>query len=352
MTSRLNNVAQKVDILEHQSGVRDDFMRCLAYHSIDTEARARRNNLIFYGLADLHNEDTYQLLTDFFEDYLDLDLNEFNVQRVHRLGSLRRARSFTQTTRRPIIAAFLDYRDTEFILSKVGLLKYTNFAIDRDYPKEIAMARKRLWGKFKAEKQKTSDVKIIYPAKLIVNGVTVQDEFPDWYKYMSMDRCGLLKSHQSSAELGISAPNQSVFSVSTEIDEHSVNTGEMQISREDRSTRPPERYESLVTSDGPHTTALPVQVSKSQVDTSYELRVPVPMASVNTGTLQGQTYNIGTNSQAHVNKHTHNCEVFGGDRRLNTSEVIRSSAFINISRSNVTADNKDNSTKPPSVERL
>lgn len=127
-------------------------MKQLAYHSIDTEARSRRNNLIFYGLADVRAENTYELLSQFCSDHLDFDLGDYFVQRVHRLGSLRRASGITQTPRRPIIVAFRDFGDTEFILQQARKLKHTRYSIDRDYPKEIASARKRLWGRYRNER--------------------------------------------------------------------------------------------------------------------------------------------------------------------------------------------------------
>ena len=87
------------------------YLKKLACHSIDIEARSRRNNRIFYGLADLRDGDTYGLLSQFLYDTMDIDLDSMCVQRVHRLGSMVKARRTSQTPRRPIIAAFRDYRD-------------------------------------------------------------------------------------------------------------------------------------------------------------------------------------------------------------------------------------------------
>ena len=115
MAARLNNSEQKLHKFENKLNSNTAYLKQLAYHSIDVEARSRRNNLIFYGLADCGNEDTYEILYEFFEFHLNIDLHEMCVQRVHRLGSINRARATSQTPRRPIIAAFRDYRDTEYI---------------------------------------------------------------------------------------------------------------------------------------------------------------------------------------------------------------------------------------------
>jgi hypothetical protein len=153
LTSAMNSSFKRIEQLEREKSVSDVYMKMIAYHSIDLEARSRRCNLIFYGLADLNNENTYDVLSDFFNDYLDLDLNDYYVQRVHRLGSLGRARALSQIPRRPIIVAFRDFPDTDFILNRASMLKGTRFGIDRDYPKEISNARKRLLPAYREERK-------------------------------------------------------------------------------------------------------------------------------------------------------------------------------------------------------
>lgn len=90
LNANLNSTVKRVEQLEKGKSVSDVYIKMLLYHSIDLEACSRISNLMFYGLADLSNEDTYQVLTDFFSDYLELDLNDFFIQRVHRIGSLHR----------------------------------------------------------------------------------------------------------------------------------------------------------------------------------------------------------------------------------------------------------------------
>lgn len=119
------------------------YLKQLAYHAIDQSSRSRRNNLIFYGLADARNENIYEVMSDYMFDRLDIDLTKMCIQRIHRLGSISRVRALTQTPRRPIIIAFRDYCDTEYIMENVQKLYGTKFGIDRDYPKEIAAARKK-----------------------------------------------------------------------------------------------------------------------------------------------------------------------------------------------------------------
>jgi hypothetical protein len=113
------------------------------------------------------------------------------IARAHRLGARKQGTNFHK---RPIIANFRDYGDVELILSKAKRLKsFPGFSIDCDYPKEIQAARARLWPLFKTERSKSSNVKILYPAKIISDGYIIKDEFPNWNYYISYDRMADIK---------------------------------------------------------------------------------------------------------------------------------------------------------------
>ena len=177
-------------------------LNILAYKSIDSEARQRRNNLIFWGIPENLAEDPAVVLSEFMSDKLDLDPVAICVQRVHRLGKLRQPRrqGFGRPTvnYRPLIAAFRDYQDVELILSNASKLKGSSFSINKDYPREIVDARKILFRKkreIKSEKP-DSNVTIKYPAKLVVDGLTVKDMFPDWFPTLKKSR--LFTAQESS----------------------------------------------------------------------------------------------------------------------------------------------------------
>jgi len=116
-----------------------DFMKSLAYKSIDIEARSRRNNLIFRGFSENRGENCFQLIRDFLSNHLDMDPRDLYLARAHRLG---RPDTTKQFQRRPIIVLFRDYDDIETIMGRVKMLKGTSFSIDFDFPKEIADARR------------------------------------------------------------------------------------------------------------------------------------------------------------------------------------------------------------------
>ena len=51
-------------------------LKTLAYKSIDLEARSRRNNLIFWGLAENVRENCFAVIRDFIKNELDLDADK------------------------------------------------------------------------------------------------------------------------------------------------------------------------------------------------------------------------------------------------------------------------------------
>ena len=143
------------------------------------EARSRRNNLIFWGLSENYGENCFAIIREHISHHLGLDAGNMYLARAHRLGQRKIG---IRNPKRPIIVNFRDFCDTDMIMSKANMLKGTPFSICYDLPKEINEARKKLWDEVKSIKSKrpSARVQIVYPAKLVVEGKIVRDEFPDW----------------------------------------------------------------------------------------------------------------------------------------------------------------------------
>ncbi|KAH3689284.1 hypothetical protein DPMN_194175 [Dreissena polymorpha] len=96
-----------------------------------------------------------------------------------------------------MIVRFRDYIDTETILARAYKLKRSPFGIDRQYPMEIARARKELYQSHEAVqgRQLYQRVQIKYQARLYINDRMVRDMFPEWYSILATDR---LKQCQTS----------------------------------------------------------------------------------------------------------------------------------------------------------
>ena len=190
-TERLLKGERVVNELRNTSHVNRDRINMLAYKSIDSEARQRRNNLLFWGVPETLGEDCIALVKDFLSDKLHLDHDKIFIQRAHRLGKLKqRSHRGGQPKHRPIIAAFRDYPDVELILSNADKLGGTSCGINRDYPQEIVNARKPLFREKKALKLKhpTASISVQFPAKLVKDGRVIRDMFPEWHTVLKRDR--------------------------------------------------------------------------------------------------------------------------------------------------------------------
>ena len=163
----------------------DAHIKLLEYRSIDNKARNRRRNLIFKGIGDYGIiENCFELIQDFINDKLKIPA-EMYIERVHRLGRPRP----NQTKPHPIIA-FRDFGDTELVLERAPNLRGTHYLVTHDFPKEISDARNTLWPEYRKahENPSSNHVSIRFHARLVVDGVTIQDMFPGWYKVMNGSR--------------------------------------------------------------------------------------------------------------------------------------------------------------------
>ncbi len=161
-----------------------DMLRLLSYKSIDLEARSRRQNLIFRNIVYRRGDNCFDLVREFLDSMLNVDGNNMYLERAHLFGPVNKR----NPSRRDIIVSFRDCHDTTTIMNGVGNLRDTPYFIDRDYPKEIVDARKRIWPKYKAARaesiQTRATVRIQFPAKLVVDGRVIHDEFPYWSETM------------------------------------------------------------------------------------------------------------------------------------------------------------------------
>lgn len=118
----------------------------------------------------------------------ELDIKQMmDIERADRLGG---ARNDQAGQKRPIIVRFLNNYDTEMILQSAYTLSGTPFGVDRDYPREIAEARKRLFQVTDARyaREDRFNVQIRYPARLYVKGRLVKDCSPDWFTLLKESR--------------------------------------------------------------------------------------------------------------------------------------------------------------------
>ncbi|MCG7869107.1 MAG: hypothetical protein JAY74_22405, partial [Candidatus Thiodiazotropha taylori] len=191
------NINSRVSAIENVVKSQNDRLKLLEYRSLDIEARSRRRNLLFKGITENRRENCFEVIRDFMRLHLRIDTDMY-LERAHRLGR------FSINKTRPIIVAFRDFCDTEDILRATSVLKGSNYGVSRDYPNEIAKARQSLWIQFKDLRGNNPNKKVSlgYPAKIVIDGDTVVDKFPDWFPVLNGSRvsCTPCNQNQSSRQ--------------------------------------------------------------------------------------------------------------------------------------------------------
>ncbi|XP_077483861.1 uncharacterized protein LOC144093959 [Amblyomma americanum] len=134
------NVSDAVSVqkTEHSSGFYDD------------EDRHRRDNLIFYGVADSWSETSTQAeqkVRSLLLDHLSMQLSEDDILRAQRLGP------FVADRCRLIVVKFAPSKVRDNILSQRSKLKGTGVSLQEDFCKAVRQARKKLFDFGKASGQ-------------------------------------------------------------------------------------------------------------------------------------------------------------------------------------------------------
>ncbi|XP_049274313.1 uncharacterized protein LOC125759499 [Rhipicephalus sanguineus] len=139
----------------------------------DSEDRARRSNLLFFGLKDSANEtwaQSEQSAIDVCSENLGVPITPKDIERAHRIGR------FTPAKTRPIFVRFANWKDKDRVLSCSKNLRGYPYSISEDFSPGTRLARKKLAEFAKAKNKPT---KLRYN-KLVIDGVTyVYDEISE-----------------------------------------------------------------------------------------------------------------------------------------------------------------------------
>ena len=101
----------------------------------DLEDRSRRNNLVFYNIAEPESpgrENCEEIITKIIENRSIFDNYEVPIDRAHRIG---RKKEGPDAKPRPIIVRFTYYKDKEAIISNGRNFKNSGVAVSADYSK-------------------------------------------------------------------------------------------------------------------------------------------------------------------------------------------------------------------------
>ena len=128
-------------------------------------------------------------------------------------------RSSVRGKTRPIFVTFEHFNDVQLIISRARRLKGSNYSINKDFPPEIASARKTLWPTFKSIKQRYPDSRTVlaYPAKVIRDGDVVLDRFPDWDDVMNHSNISKQKTADSLSRARSNTPDKQNESMNSHV---------------------------------------------------------------------------------------------------------------------------------------
>lgn len=344
-------VNMRVDRLDTRSDVHSKMLKLLAYKSIDNEARSRRNNLIFRGITESADGragpvSCIETIKCFLEGEMGYEnISNLPIERAHRLG--QRGYYVRGQYTRPIIVAFRDFTDTEEIFSNSYRLRQTAYSIVRDYPKEIADARKRLYPKFKAARDERKKPVLKYPARLVIDGETVDDMFPDWYDTMRLDRMNMC--HKLSAE----PRDRNIYSTST-VNDNPPDRDGVVIPRPGTSTMTPTtappNSPPTIPGNGPLPGSAWEQVMNSQQQSLSAMPSGQPRASK-------QSPRAPTTTDSHPPDSPMTTNTSFGNQQSSATYIVADRSFadvVNRSGSTISGDRTANSPsilQPPPTHR-
>lgn len=158
LTKDISNILTRLETVEKRTSIIDNIQRELTATSQltrqvqgdmlglrarldEAEDRSRRDNLVFFGIADNASETTQQTeetILSLFRQSLDLTLSGDNVARAHRIGR------FSTNKVRPIIVKFSTYKTKEMVLSKRHMLKGSKVVMREDFSANTRRTRAML----------------------------------------------------------------------------------------------------------------------------------------------------------------------------------------------------------------
>lgn len=137
----------------------------------DLENRSRRSNVLFFGVTDTDESETWEcserLVTEFCSNRLGITVS--SIARAHRLGG------FSSAKKRPIIAKFYNDKDVELVLGQGLKLKNTPFSISRDYSEAVRDKRRKLLQFSKTIKKDGDRVRVAFNKLFVNNDLYIWD---------------------------------------------------------------------------------------------------------------------------------------------------------------------------------
>lgn len=133
------------------------------------ENQSRRNNLRIDGIKENPMEtwsQTEAKVRDLIKTSLSLDPTKIEIERAHRTGRSQDTENQGQRPR-TVVVKFMRFKDREDIRNSSKKLKGSGVFISEDFSTRVIQARKELWPKVKAEREKGNYAYLSYD-KIVV----------------------------------------------------------------------------------------------------------------------------------------------------------------------------------------
>ena len=117
----------KAEFQKHNTKQNDEISK-LHDKCDELEQYSKRNCLVVHGLAEYQNENTDLMIKNFLWDMLEVDVDEMDIDRSHRLKRANDLNS-VYVNPRPVIIKFVQHNLKQYVYSEKRKLKGTKFLI-------------------------------------------------------------------------------------------------------------------------------------------------------------------------------------------------------------------------------
>ena len=147
-----------IGLLDTELKASEQENRVLKEQLLQQESYTRRDNLLFLGIQEQHNENSEETVRTLLRSSLGLSdetVKTILISRCHRVGKKKSSHP------RPIIARFLIHSQKMWVWQKRFTLKETPYLIKEDFPREIQNRRKLMLPLYNEAKRRDRTTKIV-----------------------------------------------------------------------------------------------------------------------------------------------------------------------------------------------
>ena len=164
--AEVTTLRHKLEQLEVKSTTLENKVKECERALIENENYSRRENLVFYGIQENHNEVPTEVIKDVFTKMGIEEVAGVRIQRCHRLNA-------QHITPRPMIVRFQWFQDRQNVWQKRRNLKGSKISVSENFHPQVEANRRKLFPIFKAAKHIPGITKaFLVKDRLVINSAT------------------------------------------------------------------------------------------------------------------------------------------------------------------------------------